>query len=238
MTVFPAIDIINGKCVRLKQGQYDKITIFSDDPVSMALQFQKAGAKFVHVVDLDGARGDGSNRDIIGTIAKSLDIPVQTGGGIRTMEDIDEVLGLGITRVILGTSAVKNPHLVADAVKKYGDRIVVGIDAKDGYVAIEGWEKTSSVKALELAEKMESMGVSTIIYTDINTDGMLAGPNIFAMKEMVSAVGMDVIASGGVSSLKDIRKLKETGVAGVIVGKAIYTGDVELKQALLIAEEL
>lgn len=237
MMIFPAIDIIKGKCVRLKQGQYDKITIFSDDPVSMALQFQKAGARYLHVVDLDGARGEGSNREIIGNIAKSLDIPVQTGGGIRTMSDIDEILGLGLARVILGTSAVKNPDLVAEAVKKYGDRIVVGIDAKDGYVAIEGWEKTSSVKALELAAKMEALGVRTVIYTDINTDGMLAGPNIFAMKEMVSAVGMDVIASGGVASLKDILKLKETGVAGVIVGKAIYTGDVDLKKALQIANE-
>lgn len=237
MMLFPAIDIIKGKCVRLKQGQYDKITIFSDDPVSMALQFQKAGARYLHVVDLDGARGEGSNRDIIGNIAKSLDIPVQTGGGIRTMADIDEVLALGLARVILGTSAVNNSDLVEEAVKKYGDRIVVGIDAKDGYAAIEGWEKTSSVRALELAAKMEALGVRTIIYTDIYTDGMLAGPNIFAMKEMVNAVGMDVIASGGVASLKDIRKLKETGVAGVIVGKAIYSGDVDLKKALQIANE-
>lgn len=237
MVVFPAIDIIKGKCVRLTQGQYDKITIFSDDPVNMALQFQKAGAKYLHVVDLDGARGESNNRDIIGNIAKTLDIPVQTGGGIRTMTDIDEVLSLGLARVILGTSAVKNPDLVAEAVIKYGNRIVVGIDAKDGYVAIEGWEKTSSIKALELAAKMEALGVGTIIYTDINTDGMLAGPNLFAIKEMVNAVGMDVIASGGVASLKDIRKLKETGVAGVIVGKAIYTGDVDLKQSLLIAAE-
>jgi len=237
MTVFPAIDIINGKCVRLKQGQYDKITIFSDDPVSMALQFRNAGAKYLHVVDLDGAKGDGSNREIIKNIAGELDIPVQTGGGIRTMGDIDEVLGYGVARVIIGTSAVKDPDFVAEAVKKYGDRIVVGIDAKDGYVAIEGWEKTSGYKALDFASKMESLGVKTIIYTDINTDGMLAGPNLYAMEEMVKRVSMDVIASGGVSSLKDIRKLRETGVAGVIVGKAIYTGDVDLKQALQIAEE-
>lgn len=236
MIVFPAIDIIKGKCVRLAQGQYDKITIFSDDPVNMALQFQKAGAEYLHVVDLDGARGESNNREIISNIAKLLDIPVQTGGGIRTMADIDEVLNLGLARVILGTSAVKNPDLVAEAIKKYGDKIIVGIDAKDGYVAIEGWEKTSSFKALEFAAKMEALGVSTIIYTDINTDGMLAGPNMYAMKEMVNEVSMDVIASGGVASLKDIRKLKETGVAGVIVGKAIYTGDVDLKQALQIAE--
>lgn len=234
MIIFPAIDIINGKCVRLKQGQYDKITIFSDDPVQMAIQFRNAGAKYLHVVDLDGARGDGSNREIIRNIVQAVDIPVQTGGGIRTMADIDEVLGFGVSRVIIGTSAVRDPEFVTEAVKKYGDRIVVGIDARDGYVAIEGWEKTSGYKALDFASKMESLGVKTIVYTDINTDGMLAGPNLFAMEEMVKRVKMDVIASGGVSSLKDILKLKETGVAGVIVGKAIYTGDVDLKQALQI----
>lgn len=237
MTVYPAIDIRKGKCVRLTQGQYDKITIFSDDPVSMALQFQKAGAQFLHVVDLDGARGEGNNREIISSIVKALDIPVQTGGGIRTMADINEVLSLGLARVILGTSAVKNPELITEAVKKYGNKIIVGIDAKDGYVAIEGWEETSCFRALDFAAKMEAIGVGTIVYTDINTDGMLTGPNLYAMEEMVKRVKMDVIASGGVASVKDIRKLKETGVAGVIVGKAIYTGDVDLKQALLVATE-
>ncbi|NLE26243.1 MAG: 1-(5-phosphoribosyl)-5-[(5-phosphoribosylamino)methylideneamino]imidazole-4-carboxamide isomerase [Clostridiaceae bacterium] len=232
MIIYPAIDIRGGKCVRLTQGRYDDITIFSDDPVNMALQFQKAGAKYLHVVDLDGARGDTDNREIISRIAKELNIPVQTGGGIRTMADIDDVLGSGISRVILGTSAVKNPEIVSEAVKKYQNRIAVGIDAKDGFVAIEGWEKTSGVKAVEHAKNMEALGVQTIIYTDIATDGMLSGPNLLAMAEMVKKVDMEVIASGGVSSLKDIRHLKEVGVAGVIVGKAIYTGDVDLKKAL------
>ncbi|MGI6124027.1 MAG: 1-(5-phosphoribosyl)-5-[(5-phosphoribosylamino)methylideneamino]imidazole-4-carboxamide isomerase [Acetivibrionales bacterium] len=232
MIIYPAIDIRGGKCVRLTQGRYDDITIFSDDPVSMAVQFQNAGAKYLHVVDLDGARGESNNRTIISRIAKELSIPIQTGGGIRTMADIETVLELGVTRVILGTSAVKNPEMVSDAVKKYGNRIAVGIDAKDGFVAIEGWEKTSGVKAVEHAVNMESLGVQTIIYTDIATDGMLSGPNLLAMTEMIKNVQMEVIASGGVSSLKDIRKLKETGVAGVIVGKAIYTGDVDLKKAL------
>lgn len=232
MIIYPAIDIRGGKCVRLTQGRYDDITIFSDDPVSMAVQFQNAGAKYLHVVDLDGARGESNNRTIISRIAKELSIPIQTGGGIRTMADIETVLELGVTRVILGTSAVKNPEMVSDAVKKYGNRIAVGIDAKDGFVAIEGWEKTSGVKAVEHAVNMESLGVQTIIYTDIATDGMLTGPNLLAMTEMIKNVQMEVIASGGVSSLKDIRKLKETGVAGVIVGKAIYTGDVDLKKAL------
>lgn len=234
MIIYPAIDIRGGKCVRLTQGRYDQITIFSDDPVSMAMQFQNAGAKYLHVVDLDAARGENENRKIIHNMAKSLNIPIQTGGGIRTMKDIETVLGYGIERVIIGTSAVKNPELVSEAVEKYGDRIAVGIDAKDGYVAIEGWEKTSSIKAVELATSMEAMGVSTIIYTDIATDGMLSGPNLYAMSEMIKKIGMNVIASGGVSSLKDIRDLKEIGAAGVIVGKAIYTGDVDLEKALRI----
>ncbi|MGI6085189.1 MAG: 1-(5-phosphoribosyl)-5-[(5-phosphoribosylamino)methylideneamino]imidazole-4-carboxamide isomerase [Acetivibrionales bacterium] len=234
MIIYPAIDIRNGKCVRLTQGQYDKITIFSDDPVSMALQFQNAGARYLHVVDLDAARGETGNREIISNIVKELNIPIQTGGGIRTIADIEDVLGFGVKRVILGTSAVKNPEMVAEAVKKYKDRIVVGIDAKDGYVAIEGWEKTSGIKAIDHAANMEALGVQTIIYTDIATDGMLSGPNLLAMSEMIKKIGMDVIASGGVSSLKDIRHLKEIGVAGVIVGKAIYTGDVDLIKALEI----
>ncbi len=232
MIIYPAIDIRGGKCVRLTQGRYDDITIFSDDPVNMALQFQKAGAKYLHVVDLDGARGDNDNREIIRRIAKELSIPVQTGGGIRTMADIEAVLEFGISRVILGTSAVRNPEIVSEAVKKYKNRIAVGIDAKNGFVAIEGWEKTSGIKAVEHAKNMEALGVQTIIYTDIATDGMLSGPNMLAMSEMVKKVKMEVIASGGVSSLKDIRHLKEVGVAGVIVGKAIYTGDVDLKKAL------
>ncbi len=234
MIIYPAIDIRGGKCVRLTQGRYDDITIFSDNPVSMAKQFQNTGAKYIHVVDLDAARDEGNNREIICTIAEAVSIPVQTGGGIRTMDDIDTVLGFGIDRVIIGTAAVKNPTLVSEAVIKYGKHIAVGIDAKDGYVAIEGWEKTSSIKASELALNMESVGVNTIIYTDIATDGMLSGPNLFAMSEMVKRVKMDVIASGGVSSTKDILLLKERGVAGVIVGKAIYTGDVDLAKALKI----
>lgn len=232
MIIYPAIDIRGGKCVRLTQGRYDDITIFSDDPVQMALQFQKAGAKYLHVVDLDGARGDTDNREIISRIAKELNIPVQTGGGIRTMADIEVVLGSGISRVILGTSAVQNPEIVGEAVKKYQNRIAVGIDAKDGFVAIEGWEKTSGIKAVEHAKNMEALGVQTIIYTDIATDGMLSGPNLLAMADMAKKVDMEVIASGGVASLIDIRHLKEVGVAGVIVGKAIYTGDVDLKKAL------
>lgn len=232
MIIYPAIDIRNGKCVRLTQGRYDDMTVFSDEPVNTAIKFQEAGASWLHVVDLDGARGDANNRGLIIEIASKLNIPVQTGGGIRTLDDIKELLESGIARVILGTAAVKNPELVAKAVSLYNDRIAAGIDAKDGYVAIEGWEKVSRIKALDLAKTMEEAGVKTIIYTDIATDGMLSGPNINAMAEMVEKVNMEVIASGGVSKVEDLLALKETGVHGAIVGKAIYTGSVDLKDAL------
>jgi len=233
MIIYPAVDIRDGRCVRLRQGSYSDMTVYGDDPVAMALKWQDAGSQYLHVVDLDGARGQGkNNRDIIGRMVKALGIPVQTGGGIRTMADIDEVLSLGAARVILGTSAVRDPGLVEEAVSKYGSRIAVGIDAKKGLVAIEGWEQTSRYTAIEFARHMEKLGVKTIIYTDIATDGMLTGPNLEAMIEMQQAVSMEVIASGGVSSIDDLVRLKQTGVAGAIVGKAIYTGAVDLKEAL------
>jgi len=235
MTIYPAVDIKDGRCVRLRQGSYSDMTVFGDDPLEMALRWQEAGARFLHVVDLDGARGQGhNNRVLIGSIIKALDIPVQTGGGIRTMADIDEVLSLGAARVILGTSAVRDPGLVEQAVSKYGARIAVGIDAKSGLVAIEGWEQTSRFTAVDFAERMEKLGVETIIYTDIARDGMLAGPNLEAMAEMQRSVSMAVIASGGVSSIDDLIRLKQTGVAGAIVGKAIYTGAIDLKEALVL----
>lgn len=235
MIIYPAVDIKDGKCVRLRQGSYSDITVFGDDPLEMALRWQKAGARFLHVVDLDGARGQGkNNRNVIGEIVRTLDIPVQTGGGIRTMADIDEILSLGAARVILGTSAVKDPELVRQSVARYGERIAVGIDAKNGMVAIEGWEKTSGLPAVDFARQMEELGVRTIIYTDIARDGMLSGPNFDAMKEMRQAVSMSVIASGGVSSIDDLLMLKLIGMAGAIVGKAIYTGDIDLEEALRI----
>ncbi|MCX7772151.1 MAG: 1-(5-phosphoribosyl)-5-[(5-phosphoribosylamino)methylideneamino]imidazole-4-carboxamide isomerase [Clostridia bacterium] len=236
MILYPAIDIRNGKCVRLTQGRYEDMTVFADDPLEMARRFEKDGARYLHVVDLDGARGENSNRELIDRIAKALTIPVQTGGGIRTLADIKAVLESGIARVILGTAAVKNPELVKEAVALYGDRIAVGIDAKDGKVAIEGWEQTSDFTAVAFAQKMEAIGVKTIIYTDIATDGMLSGPNLDAMQEMAEAVSLDIIASGGVSSVQDLMNLKKTKVQGAIVGKAIYTGAVNLKEALRAVE--
>lgn len=232
MIIYPAIDLRGGKCVRLLQGDYDQTTVYSDSPVEMAKKWESCGAEFLHVVDLDGARQEASNRAVICEIAKALSIPVQTGGGIRTMDDVEELFSGGISRVILGTVAVKDPDFVAQATKEYGNRIAVGIDAKDGYAAISGWEEVSGWKAVDMALAMKKMGVCHIIYTDIATDGMLKGPNLAAMTEMAAAFGPGVIASGGVGKTEDLVALTKTGVSGAIVGKAIYTGSVNLSEAI------
>ena len=233
MRIYPAIDIKDGKCVRLLKGDYNEVTVYGDSPVQMALRWESEGGEYIHVVDLDGAKaGQGVNAAIIADICKSVKVPVQTGGGIRSMEDIDTKINAGVARVIIGTQAVKNPQLVEEAVKKYGDKIAVGIDAKNGYVAVAGWEEVSTETAIDFAKKMEKIGVKTIIYTDIATDGTLAGPNVEAMREMASAVSMDVIASGGIGCEADIESLKATGVEGVIVGKALYTDRVDLKKIM------
>ncbi|TYQ15075.1 UNVERIFIED_CONTAM: 1-(5-phosphoribosyl)-5-[(5-phosphoribosylamino)methylideneamino] imidazole-4-carboxamide isomerase [Acetivibrio alkalicellulosi] len=238
MVIYPAVDIKDGRCVRLVQGEFDKVTVYSDNPVEMALKWECLGAEYLHIVDLDGARtGEAQNISVISEMAVKLGIPVQLGGGIRTIEMIEFAISKGIQRVILGTSAVKNPELVKRAVETFEDGIVIGIDAKDGMVAIDGWAKTSEFTAVGFAKKMAELGAKTIIYTDISRDGMLMGPNLKAMEEMVKAVDIEVIASGGVSKLEDIKNLKETGVSGVIVGKAIYTGDVDLKKAIEIGKE-
>ncbi len=235
MIIYPAVDVRDGKCVRLTQGEFNKETIYADNPVEMALRWEEMGAQYLHVVDLDGARsGKAQNIAVISEMAAKMGIPVQLGGGIRTIEMIENVLSKGIERVILGTSAVKDPELVKRAVKTFENKVVIGIDAKDGMVAIEGWEKTSEFKAVDFAKKMEDLGVKTIIYTDISRDGMLNGPNLKAMEEMVKAVNIDIIASGGVGKIEDIKNLKEVGVSGAIVGRALYTGDVDLKEAIEI----
>ena len=237
MIIYPAVDVKEGRCVRLVQGEFDKVTVYSDNPVEMALKWEQLGAQYLHVVDLDGARtGHVQNIPTISEMAVKLGIPLQMGGGIRTIEMIETILCKGIHRVILGTSAVKDPNLVKNALKSFGDSIAIGIDAKDGMVAIEGWAKTSEFTAIGFAKKMEELGAKTIIYTDISRDGMLAGPNLKAMEEMVNAVGIEVIASGGVSNIDDIKNLKEVGVSGAIVGKALYTGDLDLKEAIEVAK--
>lgn len=233
MRIYPAIDLKDGKCVRLLKGDFDKKTVYSEDPVSTAQKWQSSGADWLHIVDLDGARsGAALNRPVIKNICRNIHMNVQTGGGVRTMKDIDELIDCGAARVILGTAAVRNFGLVTEAVKKYGDKIAVGIDAKDGYAATDGWEEVSRLRAVDFAKKAEAAGVKTIIYTDIATDGALSGPNIPAMLEMVSSTNLNVIASGGVSSIDDIRKLIETGVEGAITGRAIYEGRLNLKDAV------
>ena len=233
MRIYPAIDIKDSKCVRLLRGSFSDVTVYGDNPAEMAKKWESLGGEFIHVVDLDGAlKGHGVNAEAIKEICNSVSVPVQTGGGIRTMEDIEAKLNCGISRVIIGTKAVADAEFVKNAVKKYGDKIVIGIDAKDGMVAIEGWEKTSDFTAVEFGKKMADLGVKTIIYTDIATDGTLMGPNVEAMAEMVRATGIDIIASGGIGSIEHIKALLPTGVEGVICGRALYTGDVLLDEAI------
>lgn len=233
MVIYPAIDIKDGKCVRLIQGDYEKETIYSENPLEVAFKWQNEGAKFLHIVDLNGAKtGELENGSKIIEIAKKLDIPIQVGGGIRTIEKIAYLIENGINRVILGTSAVNDRNLLKDALNKFRQKIVVGIDAKDGLVSVDGWTRKSNFQAIEFAKIMCSEGVGTIIYTDISRDGMLTGPNIKAMGKMVESVGIDIIASGGVSCLNDISDLKSIGARGVIVGKALYEGNFQLKEVL------
>jgi phosphoribosylformimino-5-aminoimidazole carboxamide ribotide isomerase len=238
LIIYPAIDIRAGKCVRLVQGNYNQESVYSQNPIEVALGFEKSGAEYIHLVDLDGAKsGRSQNLGLIVEIAAKLSIPVQLGGGIRTMDNIEEILASGVHRVILGTAAVNNPKLVKQAVEKYKDKIAVGIDARNGKAAIEGWLNNSDLDAVEFGKIMEDIGVETIIYTDISRDGMLIGPNLSAMEEMVNAVKIRVIASGGVAQMDDLMQLKETGVEGVIIGKAIYAGNIKLEEAIRIVSK-
>lgn len=233
MKLYPAIDIKNGQCVRLQQGLFDATTVYSNEPFEVAKQFEAVGAKFLHIVDLDGAlQGMGANDEALAQIIKNVTIPLEIGGGIRTMQDIEHRLNMGVTRVILGTKAVESPEFVKEAIATFGaDKIVIGIDAKDGMVAIKGWETISNVDAVTLALSMKELGVKTIIYTDISKDGMLCGPNFVQTAKMVEATGLDIIASGGVSSMQDLEQLEKIGVEGAILGKAIYEKRVDLKEA-------
>ena len=229
MIIYPAIDLKNGQCVRLKQGNFNDVTNYDIDPVNRAKIWESGGAKYIHVVDLDGARtGNGENLKAIENIVKAVKVPVQTGGGIRTLKDIEERISAGVSRVIIGTAAVDNPGLVEIAVKVYGDKIAVGVDASNGFVAIDGWEKVTDIKAVDLCIKMKDMGVKTIIYTDISKDGMMAGPNIESTKEIIDKTKMDVIASGGISSFEDLQKIVDIKACGAIIGKALYNGTLEL----------
>lgn len=239
MIVIPAIDLKDGKCVRLLQGKKDEVTVYSDDPATMAKQWVDMGARLLHVVDLDGAfSGEQKNFERIREIRKAIQIPMQLGGGIRDIARIEQLADLGVDRMILGTSAAKDPDMVAKACERFPDRVLVGIDAKDGKVAVKGWVEVTGLDAIKFAKDMASAGAAGIIYTDISRDGMMTGPNIEAMAKMVKSVKIPVIASGGVSKLEDIRNLKEIeDLWGVITGKALYSGAMDLKTAIAVTQE-
>jgi phosphoribosylformimino-5-aminoimidazole carboxamide ribotide isomerase len=236
MQIIPAIDLLDGQCVRLHQGDYDQVTRFSSDPVAQALDWQRQGAERLHLVDLDGARtGQPVNDQVIKAITAALSIPVQLGGGVRSAERAEELLASGLDRVILGTVAIEKPDLVDALASRHPGRVVVGIDAKDGLVATRGWIETSTVQATDLARRFAASGVAAIISTDIATDGTLAGPNLEALRAMAEASSVPVIASGGIGTLEDILSLltiAPLGVNGVIVGRALYDGTVNLGEAL------
>ena len=241
MILFPAIDIRKGRCVRLTEGKFECETVFAEDPAEMAVRWADAGAEYLHVVDLDGAlAGQSGNTEVIKRILAKVKMPVQVGGGIRTLANIENMLALGVTRVILGSVAVRDPELVREACQKFPGQVVVGIDAKNGEVAVEGWGIGGGIGAIELAKKMAAVGVEHIIFTDISRDGMLSGVNVEATAELAKASGVKVIASGGVSSLADLKALQAheaDGIEGCIVGKAIYTGALDLKEALAALKE-
>jgi len=242
MLVIPAIDLRNGKCVRLVEGRLDRETVYSDDPAEMARRWEGAGARFLHLVDLDGAfAGKPQNRRAIEDILRAVAIPAELGGGIRDTETISAYLDIGINRVILGTVAISNPSLVEEACRKFGsERIVLGVDAKDGMAAIHGWDSTVTKTAIELALEMKQLGIRRVIYTDIKRDGTLMGPNIESTKELALKTGLAVIASGGIAGPDDIRAVRELepyGVDSVITGKALYDGRLDLAEALRICQE-
>ncbi len=239
MQLYPAIDMKNGQCVRLKQGEFKEVTVYSDSPEKVAAYWEACGATYLHLVDLDGAlAGHSVNEETIRRIVGAVSMPVEIGGGIRSEKAVESMLDLGVSRVIIGTKAVENPEFIRDLVKKFGtDQIVVGVDAKNGMVAVEGWEKVSGVSASDLCSQMKEYGVSHIVYTDISRDGMLTGPNVEATKKLTDDTGMDIIASGGMSSMEDLRRLYEAGVKGAIIGKALYENRIDLKEAVRAFEQ-
>ncbi|NLZ80424.1 MAG: 1-(5-phosphoribosyl)-5-[(5-phosphoribosylamino)methylideneamino]imidazole-4-carboxamide isomerase [Clostridiales bacterium] len=239
MILYPAIDIKNGQCVRLRQGQFHDIEIYSHTPVKIASKWEQQGASYIHIVDLDGALvGRSINETVIREIVKAVGVPVQLGGGIRNISDIENALNYGVERVIIGTKAVEEPLFIKEAIQIFGaDKIVVGVDAKNGLVAIEGWEKISTLTALNLCREMKKIGVKNIIYTDISKDGMLQGPNIESTKSLSDATDLNIIASGGVSSMTDLENLYKAEISGVIVGKALYEKRINLRKAVQLFEK-
>jgi phosphoribosylformimino-5-aminoimidazole carboxamide ribotide isomerase len=239
MMIIPAVDIKDGRCVRLLQGMMDRETVFSDNPAAMAQRWEALGAELIHLVDLNGAVDQKPrNLPVIESILAGVKTPVQLGGGIRNMATIENYLRLGVARIVLGTEAIRNPDLVIQAARSFPERIVVGIDARNGYVAIEGWTETTRTTAIDLARRFEDIGIAAINFTDIHRDGMQSGPNLEATRQLAEAVAIPVVASGGVSTIDDIRNLlplETVGVQGVITGKALYSGSLDLKEAIDLA---
>ena len=234
MEIIPSIDLKGGKCIRLYQGDYKLETVFSQDPIGMALHWQSLGAPRLHIVDLDGAfKGELFHKEIIKRIAEAVKIPLQVGGGIRRLETMEQLLGIGVQRVILGTAAVEDPQLVEEACRQFGESILIAVDAREGYVSTYGWQKRTNITAIELVQKTSSLGARRFIYTDISRDGTLSEPNFTAIAELARSTKLPIIASGGISSIAHLKRLKGLGVEGAIVGRALYTGDIDLKEALV-----
>ncbi|MFD2618041.1 1-(5-phosphoribosyl)-5-[(5-phosphoribosylamino)methylideneamino]imidazole-4-carboxamide isomerase [Terrilactibacillus laevilacticus] len=241
-TILPAIDLKNGKCVRLFQGDFNQETVYSDSPVAMAKSFYKAGASWIHLVDLDGAKtGKPVNHDWIYAITKEVPLSVEVGGGIRDLQTVEAYLSHGVKQVILGSSAISDPNFVKEALKKYPENITIGIDAKQGRVAVEGWLEVSNIKAVDLAKELVKSGAKRIIYTDISRDGAMKGPNVDEIETLAKESGCQVVASGGVSSLQDVETLaakSSQGISGAIIGKALYTNAIDLSEALKVVEHV
>ena len=234
--IYPAIDIRDGKCVRLIQGDYNQETVYNDNPLKVAKAWEEQGGTYIHLVDLDGAKaGHPVNDAIIGAIVKGVNVPVQVGGGLRTIDDVKRLLSLGVSRVIIGTAAIEDRPFTEAVLGTYGDKVAIGSDARNGYVATRGWLETSEVKAEELAKELASKGAETFIFTDISRDGMMQGPNVEAIRSLAVSSGRTVIASGGVTVLDDLLSLSayyHEGIGGAIVGKALYTGNIDLEEAV------
>ena len=237
MIIFPAIDLFGGKAVRLYKGDYNQMTVYNENPVEVALDFKAQGTQWIHLVDLEGAKsGDTPNLSVIEGIVKQSGLKAEVGGGIRSIEVIEKYINAGVSRVILGTAAVTNPQFLAEAVEKYGDKIAVGVDIKDGFVAIKGWQETSELEAFTFCHRLEKLGVRTVISTDISKDGAMQGANHSLYSAMKGELNMQIIASGGVSNISDVERLNKAGLYGAIIGKAYYTGAISIKEAIEVAK--
>lgn len=237
MYIFPAIDLIDGKAVRLYKGDYEKMTVYSDNPLLVAKDFEKKGAKHIHLVDLEGAKsGTTPNFSVVTQIKQNTNLFCEIGGGIRSMEIIEKYISAGIDRVILGTAAVTDHIFLENAVKKYGEKIAVGVDIKDGFVAVKGWTEKSEQEAFAFCKRMEDLGVKTIISTDISRDGAMKGTNVDLYKKLAKELTINIVASGGVSSIDDVKNVRKLGIYGAIIGKAYYTGDIDLSEAIEVAK--